>query len=106
MGRAPLAISRLYVGATEHPCVLGGGRFDRKQVIAVPVGSNGIIDLEALRRSLESHDMESGLPMIAVQLANNETGVIQPIAEVSALVKEHRGILVVDAVQAAGRIPL
>jgi cysteine desulfurase len=44
--------------------------------------------------------------MVALQLANNETGIIQPIAEVAALVKAHRGILVVDAVQAVGRIPL
>ena len=39
-------------------------------------------------------------------LANNETGVIQPIAEIAALVKAAGGVLVVDAVQAAGRIPL
>ncbi|WP_037461791.1 cysteine desulfurase family protein, partial [Sinorhizobium fredii] len=39
-------------------------------------------------------------------LANNETGIIQPIAEVSAIVRAHGGLLVVDAVQAAGRLPL
>lgn len=106
MGRAPLAVSRLYVGATEHPCMLGGGRFGKEQITRVPVGADGIVDMEALGGLLTGHDTASGLPMVALQLANNETGIIQPIAEVAALVKAHRGILVVDAVQAVGRIPL
>lgn len=106
MGRSPLAVARLYVGATEHPCVLGGGRFASDRVVRVPVAEDGIVDIEALGRSLGDHDTDEGLPMVAIQLANNETGVIQPIADVAALVKVHRGLLVVDAVQAAGRIPL
>lgn len=44
--------------------------------------------------------------MVAVQLANSETGVIQPLAEVSRIVRAHGGILVCDAVQGAGRLPL
>lgn len=106
MGRAPLVVSRLYVSATEHPCVLEGGRFGKERIVRVPVATEGIIDLDALERLLAGHDTSGGLPMVAVQLANNETGVIQPIPEIAALVRAHRGILVVDAVQAAGRIPL
>jgi cysteine desulfurase len=59
-----------------------------------------------LADALAGHDKSLGLPLIAVQLANNESGVIQPLAEISAIVKQHGGILVVDAVQAPGRIPL
>jgi cysteine desulfurase len=59
-----------------------------------------------LSDALAAHDKSLGLPLIAVQLANNESGVIQPIAEISAIVKAHGGILVVDAVQAPGRVPL
>ncbi len=59
-----------------------------------------------LRALLGSHDRSEGLPLVAVQAANNETGVLQPIAAIGALVKEFGGIFVVDAVQAAGRIPL
>lgn len=68
--------------------------------------SAGIIDCAALETQLQAHDRETGLPMVAVMLANNETGVVQPIADVAAIVRAHGGILVVDAVQAAGRLPL
>ncbi|WP_420961821.1 cysteine desulfurase family protein [Brucella sp. IR073] len=106
MGRAALRLSRLYTGATEHPCVLAGGQFAPEQVSIVPVHADGLIDLAALKKLLAAHDKSEGLPLVAVQAANNETGVIQPTAEIAAIVKEAGGLLVVDAVQAAGRIPL
>ncbi len=46
------------------------------------------------------------LPLVAVMLANNETGIIQPVAEVAALTRKAGGIFVCDAVQAAGRVPV
>jgi len=55
---------------------------------------------------LAAHDKSQGLPLVAIQIANNESGVIQPLAEISAIVKQFGGVLVVDAVQAPGRIPL
>ena len=106
MGKTPLKIGRLYVSAIEHPAVREGGRFAKDAVSEIPVRPSGVIDLAALEGALETHDRETGLPMVAVMLANNETGIVQPIAEVSALVKAAGGILVVDAVQAAGRLPL
>ncbi|TPW26821.1 cysteine desulfurase family protein [Pararhizobium mangrovi] len=106
MGKSPLAVSHLYVSATEHPCVLAGGRFTPQAVTSVPVGADGILDLAALDRFLAHHDVSQGLPMIAVQLANNETGIVQPIAKIAEIVKKARGLLVVDAVQAAGRLPV
>src|SRR5690606_21036963 len=66
----------------------------------------GILDLEELKAALANHDRSAGLPLVAVHIANNETGVIQPMREIGALVKEAGGIAVFDAVQAAGRIPL
>jgi cysteine desulfurase len=60
----------------------------------------------SLADALAGHEKSLGLPLVSVQLANNESGVIQPLAEISAIVKAHGGILVVDAVQAPGRIPL
>jgi cysteine desulfurase len=105
-GRAPLRFSRLYVGATEHPCVLGGGRFDPSDVARLPVLPSGLLDLAALERALAEHDHAAGLPLVAIQAANNETGVIQPIAEIARIVRGARGTLVVDAVQAAGRLPV
>lgn len=106
MGRAPLTVGRLYVSAIEHPAVREGGRFEPGQVTEVPVTSAGIVDLDALQALLVSHDHEAGLPMVALMLVNNETGIIQPVREAAALVREHRGLMVVDAVQAAGRIPV
>ncbi|WP_075289081.1 cysteine desulfurase family protein [Pararhizobium arenae] len=106
MGKTPLKIGRLYVSAIEHPAFREGGRFGKDQVEEVPVTSAGIIDLDALKAALSAHDRASGLPMVAVMYANNETGIVQPVESVAALVKEAGGIFVVDAVQAAGRVPL
>lgn len=104
MGRAPLRMSRLYVLATDHPCLLAGGRFGADEGTVLPVLADGIADLAALRTALADHDRHPGLPLVALHLANNETGVIQPIAEIAAIVAAAGGVLVVDAVQAAGRI--
>ncbi len=106
MGRAPLRMSHLYVCAADHPCTLSGGRFAKEAVSVFGVNRDGVADLAELKRLLARHDTSAGLPLVAVHLANNETGVIQPIREISEIVKAAGGMLVVDAVQAAGRIPL
>ncbi|OHV84095.1 cysteine desulfurase family protein [Ensifer sp. LCM 4579] len=106
MGRTPIKLGKLYVSAIEHPAVREGGRFAREMTCQIPVTSAGQVDTGALEASLGAHDRQSGLPMVAVMLANNETGIIQPIAEIAAIVRTHGGLLVVDAVQAAGRVPL
>jgi cysteine desulfurase len=105
-GRAATRMSRLYVSAADHPCLLHGGRFPRRDVETIGVLGDGTADLGALRAALERHDRESGLPLVAIHLANNETGIIQPARELSGIVKAAGGVLVLDAVQAAGRIPL
>lgn len=106
MGRGGLRLSRLYVCASDHPCLLNGGRFPAEAVIRIGVDGDGRIDLAALEAALAAHDGDDGLPLVAVHLANNETGVIQPATRISALVKQAGGLLVLDAVQAAGRVPL
>ncbi|MFT2212878.1 cysteine desulfurase family protein [Rhizobium giardinii] len=106
MGKTPLKIGRLYISAIEHPAIREGGRFGRNEISEIAVTSAGMLDLAVLEAALAVHDRQTGLPMVAVMLANNETGIVQPIAEVSHLVKAAGGILVVDAVQAAGRIAL
>ncbi len=106
MGKTPLTIGHLYFSAVEHPAVREGGRFGKADVSEIAVTPAGTIDLAALEAALTAHDRQSGLPMVAVMLVNNETGIVQPIEEVSRLVKAAGGVLVVDAVQAAGRLPL
>jgi cysteine desulfurase len=106
MGRAVLAIGRLYVSAIEHKAVFEGGRFAASQVSIYPVSRDGVADLAVLEAMLAAHDKTGGLPLVALMLANNESGVIQPVREAAAVVHAHGGILVVDAVQAFGRLPI
>lgn len=106
MGRAPIRVSQLLVSAVEHAAVLAGGRFPADQVTVLGVDGDGRLDLAALEAALKAHDPASGQAMLALQLANNETGVVQPVREASAIVRAHQGLVVVDAVQAAGRMPL
>lgn len=106
MGRAPLVMSRLYVSTADHPCILSGGRFPGEAVSKVEVDSHGLIEVEPLRAALAGHDKAAGLPLVAIHAVNNETGVIQPLDRIAAIVRETGGVLVVDAVQAAGRVPL
>lgn len=106
MGRTPLTVSHLYVAATEHPCIREGGRFPADRVTALPVDPEGRIDPATVKTALAAHDRESGVPMVAVMLANNESGVIQPVEAIAPIVRAAGGILVVDAVQAVTRIPV
>ncbi|HSG96068.1 MAG TPA: aminotransferase class V-fold PLP-dependent enzyme, partial [Afifellaceae bacterium] len=105
-GHETIVASHLYVGASEHPCVISGGRFKAGDVSILPVDANGIIDLAAFERALSEHDRTAGRPFVALMLANNETGVIHPVAEAAAIARRHDAVIFCDAVQAAGRIPL
>ncbi|MBO9124425.1 MULTISPECIES: cysteine desulfurase family protein [unclassified Rhizobium] len=106
MGRTPMAIGHLYHSAIEHPAIREGGRFGKDRTSEIAVTADGVVDLDHLQSLLACHDKSTGLPMVAVMLVNNETGVVQPVAEVAKIVQAHGGLLVVDAVQAAGRIAL
>ncbi|MEA2905524.1 MAG: cysteine desulfurase [Alphaproteobacteria bacterium] len=96
---------RLLVSAIEHPSVLAGGQFSAGAVEKLPVCADGRIDLARLAERLGVLTADGVRPLVSVLLANNETGVIQPIWEVARLVHEAGGLLHVDAVQACGRIP-
>ena len=106
MGRSDLSMSKLHVCASEHPAVLSGGRFAPSNVSVLPVSNSGELMLDALETALEAHDKTQGSALVSVQHANNETGVVQPLHAIAPIVKAHGGILVVDAVQTFGRIPL
>ena len=106
MGRSPLKMSRVYVAATDHPCILGGGRFASDRVRAIGVDADGILDMDMLRATLAKHDKSEGMALVALHLANNETGVIQPVAEIGRIAREAGAVIILDAVQAAGRVPL
>ncbi|QLP97859.1 MAG: aminotransferase class V-fold PLP-dependent enzyme [Rhodoblastus sp.] len=96
-----LGCSKLILFAGEHPCVRSGGRFAADDVMIAPSDADGRIDLAALEEALARAD---GPAILALQGANNETGVIQPIAEAAALTKARGGATICDAAQTAGRI--
>ncbi|MPZ56812.1 MAG: aminotransferase class V-fold PLP-dependent enzyme [Rhizobiales bacterium] len=98
---------RLLVSGIEHPSVLAGGRFAADMVEQIAVTTDGYVDLSALVERLATlADEGVQAPLVSLMLANNETGVIQPAAEAAAVVHAAGGLLHVDAVQGAGRIPI
>jgi cysteine desulfurase len=95
-----LPINRLVVSAIEHASVLTGGRFPREAVETVGVDKSGVVDLGHLRDTLAD-----GPPaLVSVMSANNETGALQPVAEVADIVHNSGGLLHVDAIQSYGKI--
>jgi cysteine desulfurase len=97
---------RLFVSAIEHPSVLEGHRFAAADVEVLPVTAGGIIDLEHLASRLRGAAKAGVRPLVSLMAVNNETGVVQPVAEAAARAREMGGFIHVDAVQAAGRIAL
>lgn len=92
---------------TEHDSVLQTALASGLPVEGWPVDARGLADLDWLRERLAGWDRETdGPPLVCLALANNETGVIQPVAEVAAIVRAADGWLHVDAVQAAGKIAI
>ncbi|WP_036258481.1 cysteine desulfurase family protein [Methylocapsa aurea] len=102
-GGAAAPFDLLLAGGGEHAAVLAGHRFPAAAFEAVGLTPAGALDLDALDAALARH--RGRRPMLALQAANNETGVIQPVAAAAERVHAAGGFLVCDAVQAAGKIP-
>ena len=96
---------RLFMSAIEHVSVRTGGRFAREVIEDLPVDADGRIDLAALADAMSRAMAHASRPLVSIMLANNETGVVQPVAEAATIVHAANGLLHVDAVQAVGRIP-
>jgi cysteine desulfurase len=89
---------------TEHKAVLDTCKRLEKEgfrVTYLPVRKDGLVDLDQLRDALDEKTV-----LISVMMANNEIGVIQPVAEIGRLARERRILFHTDAVQAAGKVPL
>lgn len=89
---------------TEHKCVLDSCRHLQEQgfeVTYLPVKSNGLVDLEDVKKALRPDTA-----LITIMMVNNEIGVIQPIEEISKLCKEKKVYLHTDAAQAVGKVPI
>ena len=101
-GGARAAFDLLLIGAGEHTAALAGHRFDAQRVEIVPLTESGDLDLEALDAVLAG--CGKARVMLALQAANNETGVIQPVAAAAERIHALGGIVVCDAVQVAGKV--
>ena len=90
--------ARRIVGSTEHDVVtaaMGSG------AVILKVDADGVIDLDDLQ-----HKLAGGPALVAVQLVNNETGVIQPLERIQQVVRHAGSLLLADCAQAVGKIPL
>jgi cysteine desulfurase len=89
---------------TEHKAVLDTCKKLEKQgyrVTYLPVGADGLIDLEDLKRAIDDKTI-----LVSIMYANNEIGVIQPVREIGAICKEKGILFHTDGVQAVGKIPV
>jgi cysteine desulfurase len=103
-GGGKAAFDRLLISAIEHASVRAGGQFAVEAMEEIPVTGNGIVDRDTLASRLAVLTAQGHRVLVSVMLANNETGVIQPISELAAIVHEAGATLHVDAVQGTGRI--
>jgi cysteine desulfurase len=94
-----LADRRAMISAIEHDSV----RQAVADAVSIPVAPEGVVDLDALERLLAA---ERRPALVSLMLANNETGVLQPVADAARLAHAHGALLHCDAVQAAGKVPL
>lgn len=95
-------VKRLVISAVEHDAVAETAAVSGLPVEVLPVDEHGVADLSRLTELLAGE----GRTLVCLMLANNETGVIQPVAQASAIVRAADGLLHVDAVQAAGKIAI
>jgi cysteine desulfurase len=102
--RAPHGLRRIVVSSVEHPAVLAAARLAARRgfvVVEVPCGSEGRILADSFRMHLGE-----GVALAALQWANQETGVLQPVAEIGQVCRNAGVPFLIDAAQAAGRLPL
>lgn len=90
--------------STEHPAVLDTCKYLEKkgyEITYLPVDSMGLVDLDLVRKSVRSDTI-----LVSVMLVNNETGVIQPVKEISEIAHEKGAFFMTDATQAVGKMPV
>jgi selenocysteine lyase/cysteine desulfurase len=101
----PARPARVITQATEHPAVLATCRALHRlhgvQLTILPVDRHGLVDPQDLAAAITTRT-----PLVSIMLANNETGTIQPIAELARIVHSHGVPIHTDAAQAVGKIPV
>ena len=97
---------RLLISAMDHPAtILTANSYD-VSVDIIPADENGVSDMGWLKDKLESWNSDDGRPFVSLVAANSETGVIQPTEQAIDLVHDAGGLILIDAVQALGKLPM
>lgn len=97
---------RLIISAIEHDAVRDAAMASGLEVEILPVTADGVADLAWLETRLQGWNRDAhGVPFLALMAANNETGVLQPVEVAGGLLRAAEGLLHVDAVQMAGKLP-
>lgn len=94
------------VSAIEHEAIAKAAAHSGANVETAYITPDGMLDLEDLAKRMSEWNSAKGTPVLCLMLVNNETGIIQPVAEASAFVREAGGLTICDAVQALGKIPV
>lgn len=91
------------ISAIEHPSVREAARawLGRARVVEIPVNNEGLVTVPALERIIATH----APACVSIMAANNESGVLQPIAQLAAVCRSHRIPLHSDAAQWLGKLP-
>ena len=100
----PQARRQIITAGTEHEAVLNTCKALARRgwtTTLLPVDSSGIVSPDTLREAISSETA-----LVSLMYANNEIGVVQPIAELAAIAHEHGAVFHTDAVQAVGKIPV
>ncbi len=104
LGRRDKSRRRIVVSQIEHPALLAAAaqlEASGAKVTRVPPRADGQVSLESF-----AHELTNEVAVCSLMWANNETGVLQPVAELARVCRQREIVLHVDAVQAAGKVPL
>jgi cysteine desulfurase len=96
----------IFLTAVEHDSVLAAAKTQTGQIVDLPIGADGCIEIDAVARIISQVPAPLGRAVLSLQLANNETGIVQPVADVAAVARVHGVLMHSDAVQAPGRMAL
>ncbi|MEO8685569.1 MAG: aminotransferase class V-fold PLP-dependent enzyme [Devosia sp.] len=105
-GAKTFASSAVVVSAGEHTAVLKAAEATGLPVHTIALLADGCIDLDQLAQTIAQANAAGETLLVALHWVNNETGVVQPIGRINALVGPTRHTLFIDAAQALGKLPL
>ncbi len=98
---------KLYISSMDHPASILMAEQNGADVVMIPALASGLLDINWLMAALAEHDKgKYGRPFISIAIANSETGVVQEIEKAVDIARDHDALLLLDAVQALGKIPL